>query len=172
MSMAVLIGIGVLILAIGIGVGFLFGHILRLRETAKVSDIEAELEKYRRDVTEHFNQTAIHFQALGQQYRDLYEHMGSGAEKLCDTSQLVGEVSFSRSAMLASASEAEAAANDEEPADEELEIEPVAEARSEGTEENADMPDVSAETDEALAAELPTEPEAAVEKPQPERTLH
>lgn len=95
-----LISIGVLILAVGIGLGFLFGHTLRKRELAKVSDVQDELNQYRRDVSEHFNQTAVHFQSIGRQYRDLYEHMATGAGALCDASVAGRELPFSPGAIL------------------------------------------------------------------------
>ncbi len=36
-------------------------------------------------MTEHFGQTAAHFQAIGKQYRELYEHMATGAQSLCES---------------------------------------------------------------------------------------
>jgi uncharacterized membrane-anchored protein YhcB (DUF1043 family) len=107
MSPIVLIGFGILILVIGLGLGYLFGNTIRAREIAKASDIEADLNKYRNDVTEHFNQTAAHFQSIGQQYKDLYEHMALGAEALCEESRPGRVLPFSPDALLTSASDAE-----------------------------------------------------------------
>jgi hypothetical protein len=100
MSTVGLISIGVLILVVGIGVGFLFGHTLRRRELTKASDVQDELNQYRRDVSDHFDQTAVHFQSIGQQYRDLYEHMAIGAGALCDSAVPGRELPFSPGAML------------------------------------------------------------------------
>ena len=83
MSPIALIGAGAVILLIGVGIGFLLGR----RDTTRADDIQAELDTYRRDVTEHFGRTAAHFQAIGAEYRKLYDHMASGEAALCDTGQ-------------------------------------------------------------------------------------
>jgi uncharacterized membrane-anchored protein YhcB (DUF1043 family) len=83
MSPIALIGAGVLILLIGVGAGFLLGR----RDANRADDIQSELDTYRRDVTEHFGRTAAHFQAIGAEYRKLYDHMASGESALCDTGQ-------------------------------------------------------------------------------------
>ena len=46
--------------------------------------VQDEFDAYRRNVTEHFGETAEHFRNIGRQYRELYDHMASGAESLCD----------------------------------------------------------------------------------------
>lgn len=101
MSPIVLIGIGAFILAAGLGLGYWFGHAMRMREAAKVSDIAAELKNYRSDVTEHFTQTAAHFQSIGEQYQALYEHMAMGAQALCDAPQPGRALPFSPDALAA-----------------------------------------------------------------------
>ena len=84
MSPIILAGIGILLCGSGMGLGYWFA---REREAAKAGDIQNELDDYRRQVTEHFGETAHHFQALGQQYQSLYRHMAKGADALCDTAQ-------------------------------------------------------------------------------------
>ena len=83
MSPIALVGAGALILLIGVGIGFLLGR----RDTTRADNIQAELDTYRRDVTEHFGRTAAHFQAIGTEYRKLYDHMASGEAALCDSGQ-------------------------------------------------------------------------------------
>lgn len=83
MSPIALIGVGALILLIGVGTGFLLGR----RSTTRADDIQAELNAYRREVSEHFGKTAAHFQSIGAEYRKLYDHMASGEATLCDTGQ-------------------------------------------------------------------------------------
>ena len=165
MSPLVLIGFGVLILAVGLGLGYLLGNTIRSRETAKASDIEAELNKYRSDVTEHFNQTAAHFQSIGQQYRELYDHMALGAEALCETPPAGRSVPFSPDPLLASdteraghtdvESDAESVIADSEAEAEEAPVaaEPLAAADPVVAEESAPDDAVTAEAAEELAPE-------------------
>ena len=87
MSPIILIGLGIVLLGLGVGLGLLIAHLQRNREAAKASDIQNELDEYRRQVKEHFGQTAQHFQMLGQQYQSLYEHMAEGAHALCDSKE-------------------------------------------------------------------------------------
>lgn len=84
MSPIILVGAGILLLGLGLGLGYWFA---RNRDAARASDVQNELDDYRRHVTEHFNETAQHFQAIGQQYQSLYRHMAKGADALCDTAQ-------------------------------------------------------------------------------------
>lgn len=86
---------GLLLLAAGIVVGFLAGRSKARRDVSEeTSRLRAEQDAYRRKVTEHFRETAGHFQALGEQYRDLYRHLASGAEALCDTTDDTGRLEF------------------------------------------------------------------------------
>ena len=87
MSPVLLFGAGILLFGLGLGLGYWFAHGLGKREATRASDIQNELDDYRRHVTEHFGETAQHFQALGQQYQSLYKHMAQGADALCDPAQ-------------------------------------------------------------------------------------
>jgi uncharacterized membrane-anchored protein YhcB (DUF1043 family) len=84
MSPIILIGAGILLLGLGLGLGYWFAHSQRKREATRASDVQHELDNYRRQVTEHFGETAQHFQTLGKQYQSLYKHMTQGADALCD----------------------------------------------------------------------------------------
>ena len=87
MSPIILIGLGAVVFGLGVGLGLGIAHVRRMRDATKASDIQNELDEYRRHVNEHFSQTAQHFQSLGQQYQSLYEHMAAGARALCDSTQ-------------------------------------------------------------------------------------
>jgi uncharacterized membrane-anchored protein YhcB (DUF1043 family) len=84
MNAILLASAGVVIFLVGGGIGFWAGRSGIGRDTTRAEKAEAELEEYKRSVTEHFGQTAAHFQAIGKQYRELYEHMASGAQVLCE----------------------------------------------------------------------------------------
>ena len=88
----VLASVGVLV---GLGLGFFLGRIGGGGKK-KLADVEAELEEYRQEVSEHFSRSAEHFQAIGRQYRELYEHMAAGSEKLCVGAPSDGQLKFPR----------------------------------------------------------------------------
>ena len=75
---------GTALLLIGVGLGFWLAHLRSGKQVAKVADVQKQFDDYRQNVTEHFGRTAKHFQAIGEQYRELYEHMASGADSLID----------------------------------------------------------------------------------------
>ena len=79
-----MIGAGTVVLVLGIGLGLWIGNIGRGKEMARTAEIKAELDDYRRQVSEHFDTTASHFESIGAEYRRLYEHMAAGAGSLCD----------------------------------------------------------------------------------------
>ena len=81
MDTAVWAALAVAGLLAGIGIGFWLGRLQSDGE--RVAELETELETYRAKVTEHFAQSATHFQAIGKQYKELYEHMAVGSEALC-----------------------------------------------------------------------------------------
>ena len=80
----------------GAGLGFWLGKMGRRDDVERIAEVETELKAYRDRVTEHFGQSAAHFQAIGQQYRELYEHMAAGSESLCDISETDGRLRFPR----------------------------------------------------------------------------
>ena len=98
-----LIAGGIVLLVVGIGIGY---GIARLRVGKRAAqDVQTEFDEYRQDVTEHFGRTAEHFQAIGQQYRELYEHMASGADALIDQQAMDEKLSFVPAGMIESSAE-------------------------------------------------------------------
>ncbi len=172
----------------GIGIGFWLGRLQNNED--RVAELETELDGYKAQVTEHFAQSATHFQAIGRQYKELYEHMAAGSQALCapDTH---GAVSFPAPGDVAALGEpaepveppieAAAAATDVEETDviettpyetealaEDVEVTAEAADADETPEPVAEAsePDVSesAEADEISASEAPTDAEP-VEEP-------
>jgi len=186
MSPIILVGTGILLFALGIGLGYLIAFGQRKQEATRASNIQNELDDYRRQVTEHFGETAHHFQAIGQQYQSLYRHMAQGADALCDAAQsdaLLGFAAGSAPAIVAgSADEPEeeaeiieapeiirdyAAEDDNESPQEETEVEMADE--SELLEESSVDDDSSVEPpeDEAIGEQI-----TASEPVETERTVH
>ncbi len=82
------------LLLIGLGLGFWAAQLRSGKQAAKAADVQEQFDDYRRNVTEHFGRTAEHFQAIGEQYRELYEHMASGADTLLDPQTMEEKLSF------------------------------------------------------------------------------
>ena len=78
----------------GAGLGFWFGNQRRVEESAKLDAVQAELDDYRKRVSEHFSETATRFHDLGRQYRELYEHMAAGSQDLCKVEDAGGRLPF------------------------------------------------------------------------------
>lgn len=47
-------------------------------------DLQGRHERYQRDVSEHFEETATLVNELTQRYRDVHDHLVQGATSLCD----------------------------------------------------------------------------------------
>ena len=102
MNAILLASAGVVVLLVGGGVGFWVGRSGIGGSKARVEKAEAELDEYKRSVTEHFGQTAAHFQAIGKQYRELYDHMANGAQVLCEPDEAGKQLLFAPGADAAS----------------------------------------------------------------------
>lgn len=112
MSETTLIVLGAVgFLAIGAGLGYWLAQLRTRGETARADEVRQEFEEYQRKVTQHFGQTAEHFRAIGREYRDLYEHMASGADSLCDRNAAEVKLSFAPKAILESIAEEQPARN-------------------------------------------------------------
>lgn len=80
-------GLAIVLASICLAGGGLLGFLLGRgggKEKQRAEALEQEFEDYKRNVTEHFGKTAEHFQSIGRQYRELYEHMAGGASTLCE----------------------------------------------------------------------------------------
>ena len=179
MSPIILVGAGILLLGLGLGLGYWFAHSQRKREATRASDVQNELDNYRRDVTEHFGETAQHFQMLGQQYQSLYKHMAQGADALCDPAQsdsLLGFAAGNAPAIIASNDQPEtppevirdyAAAEEVEPPQAEPDVEVTTPSE---LSEDSSAPDVT--TAEPSVEEAVADPVAAPDPVEKERTMH
>ena len=106
MSETILIVLGAVgLLAAGGGLGFLLATLRMRGESAKVDEVQQQFDDYRREVTQHFGRTAAHFKAIGREYRELYEHMATGADSLCDREAADVKLSFAPKAILESIAE-------------------------------------------------------------------
>jgi uncharacterized membrane-anchored protein YhcB (DUF1043 family) len=154
MSETILIVLGAIgLLAAGGGLGFWLAQ-LRLRgESHKADEVQQQFDDYRREVTQHFGQTAEHFKAIGREYRELYEHMASGADSLCDREAADMKLSFAPKAILESIAEKQQPQAPRDYAEGDL---PAAQASTSPEKEVAD--EVKEEAVETLQSEAEAEP--------------
>jgi len=77
-----------LLFIIGLTVGGIAGrwrekHDNKSLELEKeVDQLRSDMNEYRDEVGEHFNKTGELFNTMTQNYRDIYEHLATGAQKL------------------------------------------------------------------------------------------
>ena len=83
-----------IILLVGGGIGYYLGRLQQSASSARLEEVESEFDTYRKDVTEHFSKTAEQFQAIGLQYRELYNHLAEGSAALCQLEKLDAEPPF------------------------------------------------------------------------------
>lgn len=83
----------IVLVLVAAGLGFFFGRVSnsgmkeRLREAEDaVGRKDSELTSYRREVDAHFDKTATLFVSMAGSYKDLFEHLSNGYEKLSDGS--------------------------------------------------------------------------------------
>lgn len=90
-----LIGIGCLALGVIIGAlsaNRLSGTPTRIKELeSQVKSLEERHDQYKDDVSDHFNVTADLVQQMTQSYRDVYQHLATGAQDLC-TSEVANKL--------------------------------------------------------------------------------
>lgn len=158
MNAILLAAAGVIILLVGGGAGYWIGRAGVGGSRARVEKAEAELEEYKRSVTEHFDQTATHFQAIGEQYRELYEHMATGAHALCEPAEAGKQLLFAPDADATPSTVEERAAE----AVEEAEVRPPIDfVASPAATEAADARKVTEETADDQVAEIASEAKSA-----------
>ena len=101
--------VGSLAFLAGLMGGALLYHLLagprsdRGKLEEQLKDLEGEFKDYQDSVSEHFNTTAHLINKLTDSYKDVYEHMATGAESLCDDDSVKNRLSdtlISSSALL------------------------------------------------------------------------
>lgn len=145
-----------IVFGIGGGTGFFISRQIKDKRTLeleeKLTTARNELAGYRGDVNQHFLKTSLLLGKLTNNYREVYEHLATGAQKLCNEKPNTPKLDLPDSKILPSMEITE----DETPAIElaaETMVEvPNAEAPKEATEDTQQKTDhaveVSAETTE------------------------
>lgn len=95
-----------MIVALGLMVGVVIGSlivyaIMRPKPGQKtVSQVQAELDDYKSQVSQHFSTTSELFKQMTGNYRSLYQHMATGATSLCDADAVAPELELAAAEML------------------------------------------------------------------------
>ncbi|MBL4851895.1 MAG: YhcB family protein [Gammaproteobacteria bacterium] len=80
-----------LLFIVGLTVGGIAGrwrgqHDNKSQELEKeVDELRTDMKQYRDEVGEHFNKTGELFNTMAQDYREIYQHLATGAQKLSTT---------------------------------------------------------------------------------------
>jgi len=95
-----------MIVALGLMVGIVIGSlivyaIMKPKPGQKtVSQVQAELDDYKSQVSQHFSTTSELFRQMTENYRSLYQHMATGATSLCDADTVTPELELAAAEML------------------------------------------------------------------------
>ncbi|MCP8687916.1 YhcB family protein [Marinobacterium sedimentorum] len=103
--------IGAVALAVGGLIGYLLGRSgsdAGQRQTLnnQLDEAKAELATYKQEVTDHFEKTATLVNQLTNTYKDVHQHLASGAQTLCDDDAASLALNESMQAKLTAAPEA------------------------------------------------------------------
>ncbi|WP_110654370.1 ZapG family protein [Salinicola halimionae] len=78
------IAIAVAVGAIGVLVGYWLGTRMGGHNTEPMRELNREHKVYKEDVREHFEQVSATMTRMVEDYREMYQHVAKGAEKLAD----------------------------------------------------------------------------------------
>jgi len=141
MEMDLILGI-VIGAVIGVGLSFLLKK--GGASASSVKELKEEHDKYRKQVDDHFVNSAVLLKGLTEQYRDVYRHIATGAGELCTEEAKALQIEMEETALLAQPEAADVVADQVKPEEESAPI----------TESEVKESDVKAEvTEEAKISE-------------------
>lgn len=159
---------GAIILAIGGGAGFFTARQIKDKRTLELEQqldsAQNKLTEYQSDVNRHFLKTSLLFNKLTDDYREVYEHLATGAQKLCNEKPIVTALDLPETKILAAAitSDSSKPVDEEKPATENLSTSPAesehddtAHLGAEGIVATEDINTTNTETEPAENTEQP-----------------
>lgn len=162
-----------IVFGIGGGTGFFISRQYKDKRTLeleeKLESARTELAGYRGDVNQHFLKTSLLLGKLTNNYREVYEHLATGAQKLCNEKPNTPKLDLPDSKILPAMD-----INDTETAAIELANETAVEVPHDAPPETEQVVETSAENNEQLQTdtvnEMTAEEETMVAEPSTEQT--
>ncbi len=146
---------GAIVFAIGGGVGFYIARQVKDKHTLglekQLETTQNQLSEYQGEVNRHFLKTSLLFNKLTDDYREVYEHLATGAQKLCNDKPLATTLDLPETKILTAAGASATVASEEKPT-----VDAIAPAPSDTGHDGATQPD----TEEAMATTAETTTEA------------
>ncbi len=153
---------GIIVFAIGGGVGFYTARQIKDKHTLglekKLKTTQNQLNEYQGDVNRHFLKTSLLFNKLTDDYREVYEHLATGAQKLCNDKPRVTALDLPETKILAAtwATGASATiANEKKPEVEANTLTPADNKHDDVSQSNVEETIVAAETSATATTETP-----------------
>lgn len=101
---------GAIVFAIGGAAGFFIARQIKDKRTLELEQqlesTQNKLTEYQDDVNRHFLKTSLLFSKLTDNYREVYEHLATGAQKLCNDKPLTTALDLPDTKILSAASPA------------------------------------------------------------------
>lgn len=98
---------GTIVFAIGGGVGFYMARQIKDKHTLglekQLETTQNQLNEYQGEVNRHFLKTSLLFNKLTDDYREVYEHLATGAQKLCNDKPPASTLDLPETKILAAA---------------------------------------------------------------------
>ncbi len=111
---------GAIVFAIGGGVGFYIARQVKDKHTLglekQLETTQNQLNEYQGEVNRHFLKTSLLFNKLTDDYREVYEHLATGAQKLCNDKPLATTLDLPETKILTTAGASATSASEEKPA--------------------------------------------------------
>jgi len=145
---------GAIVFAIGGGVGFYIARQVKDKHTVglekQLETTQNQLSEYQGEVNRHFLKTSLLFNKLTDDYRDVYEHLATGAQKLCNDKPLPTTLDLPETRILAAA-----LANTEQPEVDDAIPPTLTDSKHDDTTQPADIETATAETAPSEDTDLP-----------------
>jgi len=140
---------GLIMFAIGGATGFFISRQLKDKRTReleeKLTATRMELVDYRSEVNQHFLKTSLLVSKLTNDYREVYEHLATGAQKLCKEKPGTPKLDLPETKILSHAEAPEEAGPAAEPVSETA-VEAIADTNAEIKENEEKIDDITVES--------------------------
>ncbi|MBN4079483.1 DUF1043 family protein, partial [Beggiatoa alba] len=96
-----------IVFSIGGGAGFFIARQIKDKRNLELEQqlkaTQSQLTEYQGDVNRHFLKTSLLFNKLTDNYKEVYEHLATGAQTLCNEKPLTAALNFPEAKILSTA---------------------------------------------------------------------